>query len=470
MHDAIIIGGGIAGLAAAFELRRRGVAPLVLEAQPRAGGVIVTEHRDGFVIDGGPDSILVQKPAAVALCRDLGVAERLVPTLPPRTAYVLRNGRLLTLPEGSFLGLPTRLGSLLSTPLFSWPAKLRMGLELVRPVRSDLADESIGSFMRRRFGDEAVRYLAEPLLAGIHAGDVEQLSIHALFPRLVDAERRQGSVLRTLFTTHRPPPASSQGAFVSFRDGIAEIVTALVGALGTETIRYGATVTQVAGRDPFRVTLSSGEAMEARTVVIAAPAYAAGPMLAPVDAALAARCSEILYASSATIFFGLRRDQVRHDLRGSGFVVPRAEGRALMAGTWVSSKWPHRAPDGQVLMRGFLGGATDPGILERSDDELAAIAFRELSATVGIDGVPGLTRVFRWHRGTPQYTVGHLARVAEIEARLQKLPGLYVTGSGYRGTGIPDCVADGRSTAAQAAQFLGAAAMPSAPEPIVPSS
>ena len=449
MPDVLIIGGGIAGLAAAYECRTRGLQPIVLEALPRAGGVIVTEHVDGFVIDGGPDSMLVQKPAAVQLCREIGIEDRLVPTLPPRTAYVLRRGELVPLPEASFLGLPTRLGALVSTPLFSWPAKLRMGLELIRAAERHADDESIGHFMRRRFGDEAVRYLAEPLLAGIHAGDVEQLSVHALFPRLVDAERTHGSVLRSLTVSQRPP--STQGAFVSFREGLAEIVAGLVKTLGPETIRYEARVERLSGRGPFTITLTSGEHLDATHLVLAVPAWSAASLLAPVDEVLAARCGEIRYASSATVAFGLHREQLQHDRRGTGFVVPRGEGRSLMAGTWVSSKWPDRAPQGHVLLRGFLGGAHDPAMLERSDVELAAIAFGELAAILSISGAPMLTRVFRGPLATPQYNVGHLARIREIDDRLPQIPGLFLTGSGYRGTGIPDCVADGRLVGAQAA-------------------
>jgi oxygen-dependent protoporphyrinogen oxidase len=449
MHQVVIIGGGIAGLAAAFECRARGLQPLVLEASTRAGGVVVTDRTDGFVIDGGPDSILAQKPAAVALCRELGIADRLVSTLPPRTAFVLRSGRLVTLPEASFLGLPTRLGSLATTKLFSWPAKLRMALELVRPARRDEDDESIGQFMRRRFGGEAVSYLAEPLLAGIHAGDVERLSLPALFPRLVEAERSHGSVLRTLFASRRPP--STQGAFVSFREGLAVVIESLVAALGTATIRYDARVAQIDGRGPFTIVLATGEHLAARSVIVATPAWAAAPLLRSIDEAIASRCAGIAYASSATVFVGLRRYQVRHTLQGTGFVVPRVEGRSLMAGTWVSSKWPNRAPDGHVLLRGFVGGATNESVLECSDQALTDLVFQELAALLGITGAPLMTRIYRWTRATPQYNVGHLARVEEIDARLRRVPGLYLTGSGYRGTGLPDCVADARDVAIRAA-------------------
>ena len=450
MHDIVIIGAGISGLAAAWELRQRHLQPLVLEQSGRAGGVIISDRTDGFVIDGGPDSILVQKPAAIELCKELGVADRLFPTKPPRTAFVVRGGRLTELPEASFLGIPTRVGPFVRTSLFSLPAKLRMATEVVRP-RGDLADESIGDFIRRRFGREAVDYLAEPLLAGIHAGDVDQLSIHSLFPRLVALERTHRSVLRGLSAAMAAAPRTSNGAFVSFPHGVRELPDALASALGPDIVRLHTRVVQISGASPYKLTLDTDASIYARRVIVTVPAWAAASMFSSLDPILSRLCAEIPYASSATVAFGLRREQITHPLNGSGFVVPRVERRALMAGTWVSSKWPQRAPDGYALLRGFLGGATNPGILDRSDEALVSSAFEELRALLGITGDPTLVRVYRWPRATPQYIVGHAARVRQIDERLTRLPGLYITGSGYRGTGIPDCVADARSTAAAAA-------------------
>ena len=451
MNDVVIIGAGISGLAAAWELRTRGLRPLVLEQTGRAGGVITTEHVDGFVIDAGPDSILVQKPAAMELCRELGLGDRLFPTTPPRTAFVVRNGKLLELPEASFLGIPTKVGPFITSPLFSIAGKLRMGSELLRP-RGPRADESIGSFIRRRFGQEAVDYLAEPLLAGIHAGDVNELSIHSLFPRLVALEQSHGSVLRGLSAAMANAPKSANGAFVSLPRGLGEFADALAAALGPDTFRFNTRVVQISGASPYKLTLDTDASIYARRVIVTVPAWAVAPMLNSLDTLLARSCAEIPYASSATIFFGLRRDQIAHPMNGSGFVVPRVERRALMAGTWVTSKWPHRAPDGRALLRGFVGGATNPGILDRSDVALAAAAFDELKGLLGISGEPALTRVFRWPRATPQYTVGHAARLRQIEERLARLPGLFVTGSGYRGTGLPDCISDARAVAAAAAK------------------
>jgi oxygen-dependent protoporphyrinogen oxidase len=449
--DVAIVGAGIAGLAAAYELQRRGVSVRVFEAAPRAGGVVSTERFDGWVVDGGPDSLLVQKPAAVALCRELGIADRLVSTLTPRTAFILRDDRLHPIAEGSFLGFPIRAGALARSSVFSLAGKARMALEVVIPRRDgDDDDESIGTFVRRRFGDEAVDYLAEPLLAGIHAGDVERLSLRALFPRLLDAERTSGSVIRALRALRVKP--SAQGAFVSLPGGVAELVEAIVGALAPSTLTLATRVTEIRRAGTYGIETPAGR-VEAQSVVLAVPAYVAGSLLHAFDTHLAALCEAVPYASTATVAFGYRRDQVAHPLQGSGFVVPRVERVPLLAATWVTSKWPGRAPPDHVLLRGFLGGGRDPRRLDASDDTLMALAREELTRLLGITGDPVFSRLFRWTRQSPQYEVGHLQRVAAIEQRLASIPGLFVTGSGFRAIGIPDCIADARETAARAAAF-----------------
>ena len=456
MFDVAIVGGGISGLAAAYELQKRGVSAHVFEALPRAGGVIVTERVDDWVIDGGPDSLLVQKPAAVALCRELGIADRLVATLTPRTAYVLRDRRLHPIVEGSFLGFPIKAAALARSSLFSLSGKLRMACEVLIP-RGAGGDESIASFVRRRFGQEAVDYLADPLLAGIHAGDAERLSTRALFPRLLDAERVSGSVIRAFRALH--VKASPRGAFVSLPGGTGELVDTLVSALEPGTISYDTQVTDVRRAGNFVIGTGSGT-VEARAVILATPAYVTASLLRGIDTALAALCDAVPYASTATVAFGYKRDQVAHPLQGTGFVVPRIERCALLAGTWVSSKWPGRAPGGHVLLRGFLGGGRDPQRLDRSDEELIAEAREELTTLLDISGDPLFARLFRWTRQSPQYEVGHLERVAHIDQRLASIAGLYITGSGFHAIGIPDCIADGRETAASAASYLSRQAAP----------
>lgn len=450
--DVAIVGGGITGLAAAYELQRRGVRTRVLEAAPRPGGVIVTERFDDWVVDGGPDSLLVQKPGAVALCRELGIADRLAATLLPRTAFVLRDGRLHPLVEGSFLGFPLSAGALAGSTLLTWAGKLRLASEMF-VARGTSEDESIAAFVRRRFGEEAADYIAEPLLAGIHAGDADRLSIRALFPRLWEAERQGGSVLRS-FRALRVR-SSPQGAFVSLPGGVGELVDALAGALTPGTLVTAARVGELRRARTY-VVQTDGGTVEAPVVVLCVPAYVAAHLLRGVDTTLAGLCDGVPYASSATVAFGYRRDQVRHSLRGSGFVVPRVERNPLLAATWVSSKWPGRAPEGHVLLRAFLGGGRDPHRLERDDEEIIDSARAALEQTLAIEGLPLFARLFRWPRQSPQYEVGHLERVAAIERRVGSLPGLFLAGSGFRAIGIPDCIADGRDTAARAAAYLAA--------------
>jgi oxygen-dependent protoporphyrinogen oxidase len=455
----IIVGGGIAGLTAAYELHRRGVPCLVLERSSEAGGVIRTEEVGGFVIDGGPDALLVQKPDGVGLCRELGLGERLVPTQPPRVAYVQRGGKLHPLPPSSVLGIPTRFGPFVRSGLFSWPAKVRMAAELFVPAQRDgESDESIGSFIERRFGREAVTYLAEPLLAGIHAGDVDRLSLVALFPRLKEAERRHGSLIRAFRRQRAEAP--SDGVFRSLPGGLAELVRALVAALPSEAVRTGVPVVRVrqrargTGAANAFVVDSETASYECKAVVLATPAYATAALVGDEDTRLAKLCAGVPYVSLATVALPFPREAVTHPLKGSGYVVPRTERNGVLAVTWLSSKWPHRAPDGTVLLRAFVGGARDPDVLRLTDAELVERSLAAIRPVLGVHGEPLFTRVFRFDRASAQHEVGHAARLAEIERLLAGRPGLFVTGSGFRGVGIPDCVADARATAARAVGWI----------------
>jgi oxygen-dependent protoporphyrinogen oxidase len=450
--DVIVVGGGIAGLSAAYELHARGLSFMLLERTSRAGGVIVSERVDCYTIDGGPDALLVQKPEAIALCEEIGLGDRLVPTKPPRLAFIQRGGRLHPLPASSVLGIPTRLGPFIRTGLFTWAGKLRMGAELFVPARKDGADESIGSFMRRRFGDEATTYLAEPLLAGIHAGDVDRLSIRALFPRLVETERTHGSLLGA-FRRNRPARMSPDGAFRSLPGGLSEMVHALVSRLPQESVRLNTPVRRVL-LNPPRAETPDAEPIGGRAVIITAPAYIAADLVRDLDGDLARLCQEVPYASTATIALAFPRSAVAHPLNGSGFVVPRSERTGILAASWLSSKWPHRAPENRVLMRAFVGGARDPDALGRSDAELVSVALSALRPLLGISGDPLLARVYRFERASAQHEVGHLARVEAIDRVLTHKPGLFMTGSGLRGVGIPDCVADARATARKVSEWL----------------
>lgn len=452
-RDVIIVGGGIAGLATAYELQRRGVPFRILERSARAGGVIFTEKIDGFTFDAGPDALLIQKPAAITLCKELGLGDRLFPTSLPRAAYILKKGTLHPLPESSMLGIPRNVSALAATRLFSLAGKARMAAELFVPRRTDGADESIASFIGRRFGSEAVTYLAEPLLAGIHAGDVDRLSMRALFPRFLEAERKHGSVLRAFRQIRQPK--SSNGAFMSLPGGLEEIVDALLRVLPRDHIALNTGVKSIARRDRYEVELESGGRLSADAVVVCAPAFVASGILELTDGELAALCRRIPYASSATVTFAYKREHVAHPLRGAGFVIPRVERTIIMAGSWISSKWRDRAPDGHVLLRAFVGGARDPEAVRRSDEDIVAAAQAEMVRLHGITGDALFAKLHRWERANAQHNVGHLDIIASIERRLAALPGLFLTGSGFRGVGVPDCVADARKTAADVAAWIG---------------
>ena len=453
MSQVIIVGGGIAGLSVAYELFRRGISFTLLEAGGRAGGVVLSEQVDGFTIDAGPDSLLVQKPEGIRLCEELGLEQRLVPTKRPRIAYIQRAGRLHALPAASVLGIPTRWGPFIRTPLFSWPGKLRMAMELAIVRRSASDDESIGSFMERRFGTEAKEYLAEPLLAGIHAGDVDRLSLGALFPRFRDVERTYGSLLRGFrkeqLRRASPTGGDGDGVFRSLSGGLSDLIDALVRTLPRDSLCLRTPATSVSFNGSGYRVATEATTLSADAVVLASPAYATARIIRSFNPLLADLCDQVPYASTATVALAFARSAIADPLNGSGFVVPRAERTGILAASWLSSKWPGRAPDDRVLMRTFIGGARDPHGFERDDDELVARSLDALRPLVGIKGPPLFSRVYRWERANAQHEVGHLERLARIEEALARHPGLFITGSGFRGVGIPDCVADGRATAAR---------------------
>ena len=447
----VIIGGGITGLAAAYELSRRQVPFLLLEASDRVGGLIRTEHVAGFTVDAGADSLLVQKPAGVQLCQEVGLGLQLMSTTPPRTAFVLKGGRLHALPVPSVLGIPTTAAALVRYDLLNWRARARIAVEPFVPRRAP-ADESVASFFRRRFGAESVPLVAEPLLGGIHAGDIESLSMPSLFPRLVDAERKRGKVLLNLARNRQPAP---DGVFRGLRGGMEELVDAVRLRLPSSSLRLNTLVRSLhRGSASWRIA-AGAELLDAAAVVVAAPAHAGVTLLAAVDDAASQICQSVPYVSTASVALGFNRADVAHPLTGSGFVVARRDSRArITACTWVSSKWENRAPEGHVLLRAFIGGAHDPGAVDASDSELVDIAIGDLTGVLGIAAAPMMTRVYRWRHSGAQHNVGHRARMNGLRERLRALPGLFVAGSGFESIGIPDCVGQGRSVAALAADYV----------------
>ena len=456
----VIVGGGIAGLATAYAMRQAAeehglpVKVTLIERESRPGGKIVTDTSSGFVIEGGPDSFITQKPWALQLCRELGLEERLVGTNDARRAvYVLRGGKLRKMPDGMLLIVPTRFMPFVTSDLISWPGKVRMGLDLFIRPRRDHSDESLADFIRRRLGREALEVLAEPMMAGIHVSDAERLSLQATFPRFVDIERQYGSLTRGMIAARRASASHTNGRgaskttlFMTLQGGLQELVGALERVIQGE-IRCNTNATRL---EPlpgggYRVTLDDGAALEAGAVVLATPAFVSAELLRDLAPQLAGRLDAIRYISTATVSLGYAAGEFAHPLDGFGFVVPRSEPTRLLACTWTSTKFSHRALPGTVLLRAFVGGPFAEELVEMDDEALIGLARQELRSILGVSAVPQVARVYRWRRSNPQYDVGHLERTTEIEGLCP--PGLYLTGSAYRGVGIPDCVRQGRDTA-----------------------
>jgi oxygen-dependent protoporphyrinogen oxidase len=459
---AAIVGGGISGLTAAHRLRQRGVPFVLLEASERWGGVIRSERVDGFLLEAGPDTLLAQKRDGIELCRELGLGDDLVPTnTRQRAVYVLRRGRLHPLPEGMFLAVPTRLLPFARSRLFSWPGKLRMAFDLLRPPRRGSGDESISDFFGRRFGRECVERLGEPLLAGIHAGEPERLSMRATFPRFVELEARHGSLIRGLLAARAAHGPEAPPPFYSLRHGLGGLVDTLVARLPADALRPGCRVEAVErDRGTFVLRPAGGPPLRARALILALPTSRASRLLAPWLPEASRILDGVVQASTATILLGYRRRDVLHPLDGYGLLVPRGEGLRTTACSFLSTKLPGRAPEGHVLLRGFVGGTRDPDVLALDDAAVVATVEREMAPVLGLRGAPVLARVYRWPHRTPQLEVGHLARVAEVERCVSQVPGLFATGAGLRVTGIPDCVADATRVAAAAADFLPGGSAP----------
>jgi oxygen-dependent protoporphyrinogen oxidase len=456
----VVIGGGIAGLAAAHRVtelaaaRGTSIRVTLLEAAPRLGGAIASERVDGFLIEGGADSFLTDKPWALDLCRRIGVEDRLIRTRDAdRRTFVVHAGRLHPLPEGFLMLAPTRLAPLLRSSLFTWGGKLRMALDLVLPRGRAASDESLAAFVRRRLGREALERVAQPLLGGIYTGDPARLSVAATMPRLLDMERQHRSMILAMRRQARAAATSGSGArwsmFVSFVEGMETLVRVLAQRLPEGAVRLDARVATLrpSASDDFEITLASGERLRARGVILATPSYAAADLVRPFDAALATELAAIPYASSATVTLAYARADVPYGLGGFGFVVPAIERRRLIACSFSSAKYAGRAPEDAVLLRVFCGGALAAAMPDCDDAELARAARDELRELLGIVAAPQLVRVHRHARAMPQYELGHLARLATIDAAVARHPGLALAGNAYRGVGVPDCVHGGELAA-----------------------
>lgn len=460
MKRVAIIGGGIAGLATAYFLNQRGAGSVdykLIESEPHFGGKIISAREKGFVVEGGPDSFLTTKPAAINLCRELGLDDQLIGTNDAgRKIYVWSRGQLRQMPDGVMLIIPTRLMPFVTSPLISWPGKLRMGMDMFIPPRRDDGDESLAHFVRRRLGEEALDRIAEPMIAGIYVADAEYLSLKSTFPRFLDMERKYGGLLKGVIAQKRTSrnsqsngkPATSM--FMTLRGGLQDMVDGILSRLNPNSLLSGRRVLQVTPRENgYSIVLNDGACLEADAVVFASPTYATADLVQGFDTALADSLRGIRYVSTATVSLGYKRSELTHPLKGFGFVVPRSEKRKILACTWTSTKFNYRAADGYALVRAFIGGAHAEHLAEEGDEALTAMAREELRAMMGIATEPVLTKVYRWSKANPQYSVGHAQRVIEIEKQAARHAGLYLAGGAYHGVGIPDCIEDGAKVAEQ---------------------
>ncbi len=447
MKPVIIIGGGITGLAAAWELQQRGLPYLLLEGSDRPGGKILTERAGGFIIEGAADSFLAVKPWAWQLCREIGLGDRLIGTNDHfRKTYVLKDGKLHLMPRGMRLLVPVDPDGLLESTLFSEEGKQRLLAEASIPAGSTGSDESLASFVRRRFGPEALEALGEPLMAGIHTADPEILSMAASYPDYLEKEREYGSVTTATRQAASKPapllPGQPTTAFVSLKNGVYELIETLQARLG-DNIRLNSPVDSI--DEEKIVHLASGEKIAAQAVILTAPTAQAARLVAGVSPALSARLASMQTLSSATVSFGYREEDLPGPLDGFGFVVAANEPTHLLASTWSSTKLPGRAPAGHALLRVFFGGHRHEADVDLPDDALMALAKAELRRVMNIEAAPVISRIFRWRQANPQYAVGYPEHLRQL--REQSPAWLRLAGSPYEGVGIPACVKQGREAA-----------------------
>ncbi len=466
METILIAGSGITGLSAAWNILKKahaaGKSPqiIVVEKEKRLGGKTQTQVIDGMVIEEGPDSVIAYKPWAVQLAKELGLET--VGTNPKiRSTYILHHGKMEQLPVGMQIMIPTEVWPFLKTRLLTSWGKLRAGLEPFVPIRKSDEDESIGSFVGRRFGREVLENVAGPLMGGIYGGDFGTVSMKATFPRFLDMERKGGSLLLQGWRNKENKPKGPTGsAFVTVKAGLNQLVQELLRRMdGQVRFMTGVSLTGlVPGPEGkgYVAGLDNGERIEADAVVLALPAYVAASLVKEYLPDVASELNAIPYHNSVVAAMAFDRKDIDHPLNASGFLVPAREPTTVTACTWVSSKWPHATPEDKVLIRCFIGrGNESKDWTKESDETIVALARKELEKIMGLKAEPLFTRVFKWQRAMPQYRVGHLDRMDRVDKLMQQAPGLYVAGAAFRGVGLPDCVREGTQAADKAATHLG---------------
>jgi oxygen-dependent protoporphyrinogen oxidase len=461
LKEVIIVGGGITGLAAAYELEKRNINYLLIEKGNQLGGVIKTERKGDFIFEGGPDCFVSFKPWVEELARELEIEDELICTQEENKGiFVYSKGKLHLLPDGLTELVPKDIKQFLFTPLISVRGKLRMALEVLIPPQKNKEDETLASFVKRRFGKELLDKIAEPLIAGIHASDPETMSLESTFPSFLEMEREFGSVTwgmlrkrREMKRAKREKPPSVQPPkktfFMSFKKGMQEIVEALEKKIPAHKIILRKEVTGLIKENNFYlINLKSGESFKAKNIILTTPAYSSAKIVKEIDKELSQKLNEIPYAPSITIPVAFKKNEFAHPLKGFGVVVPKSEGRRVMAISWISSKWPYRVPEGYVMLRVFMGGSEGEKFITFSKEEILKIALEEIKIILGTSAEPFDYEIFRFEKSMPQYTLGHKQKIGFIESRLKKLhPSLIITGGAFHGVGIGDCIREGRKAA-----------------------
>jgi protoporphyrinogen/coproporphyrinogen III oxidase len=465
MKRIAIVGGGISGLAAAytFDEKRQSGTPVqyvLFESSPRLGGVLVTDHVDGCLVEGGPDSFLTEKPWAADLCRKIGLADQVIGSNDSkRKTYIVAKGKLLEMPDGLMFMVPTRIMPTVRSPLFSWTTKVRMAAEWFHPPRKVSEDETVAEMVKRHYGSEMVDLLADPLLSGIYGGDAAHLSVRAVLPRFAEMESKHGSLGRALVAGRKKTDAAvkapPRSLFSSLKDGMQQMVNALVTHLDAKALKASAPVQSVIRQNNGWTVCAGYQTDHFDAVIIATPAHAAAALLQTADENLSCELGEIQYTSSVTVTLGYDEKVYAALPPGFGFLVPRSAGHRMLAATFVHNKFPYRAPENRALIRCFLGGGRDEGILQMSEKEILQIVRDELRQIVGVNADPLFARVYKWKSAMAQYSVGHLERLQRIEALRRELPGLALAGNAYHGIGVPDCIRSGAEAAGKILAEMG---------------
>lgn len=465
MKRVAVIGGGVSGLSAAFALeeKRHAGVPLdyvVFEASRRLGGVLVTERADGCLIEAGPDSFLTEKPWAIDLCRQVGLGEQLIGSNDAqRKTYILVDGRLVVMPDGLMFMVPTKILPTVFSPLFSLRTKWKMASEWFHPPHRADGDETVASFVNRHYGPEIVDRLADPLLSGVYGGEAANLSLRAVLPRFAEMEAKYGSLSRGMLAARKRMAQMSKGParplFTSLKDGMQQLVDAVLLRLSEPNLRPGAPVESIRRVGTGWLVASGNASEHFDAVILATPAGAAADILQGASPALVSELRGIEYSSSITVTLGYDQAARATLLPGFGFLVPRSEGKRMLAATFVHNKFPHRAPENRALIRCFLGGARDEQMLQASEEEIVRVVREELRQILGLQAQPLFVRVYKWKSAMAQYGVGHLDRLERIRNLVRQQPGLALAGNGYSGIGVPDCVRSGSEAVTTVLAALG---------------